>query len=166
MRATLFALRRVGLRKTTLLKLLKRELTPSGEQCGNVKFCGKPLSSLSDREAASDIGFVMQNPDEQIVTDKVWHELAYGLENLGVPSETIRLRVGDRKLVRHLGQVSAIHGRTLGRAKQLLNLAAVTVMNPRILLLDEPTGQLDPIAATEFVSVLKKTQPRTRGLPL
>ena len=84
-----------GCGKTTLLKLLKRELTPSGEQCGNVKFCGKPLSSLSDREAASDIGFVMQNPDEQIVTDKVWHELAYGLENLGIPSETIRLRVGE-----------------------------------------------------------------------
>jgi len=146
-----------GCGKTTLLKLLKRELTPSGEQCGNVKFCGKPLSSLSDREAASDIGFVMQNPDEQIVTDKVWHELAYGLENLGIPSETIRLRVGET--ASWFGISDSFRKSTdelSGGQKQLLNLAAVTVMNPRILLLDEPTGQLDPIAATEFVSVLKK----------
>ena len=146
-----------GCGKTTLLKLLKRELTPSGEKCGNVKFCGKPLSSLSDREAASDIGFVMQNPDEQIVTDKVWHELAYGLENLGVPSETIRLRVGET--ASWFGISDSFRKSTdelSGGQKQLLNLAAVTVMNPRILLLDEPTGQLDPIAATEFVSVLKK----------
>ncbi len=146
-----------GCGKTTLLKLLKRELTPSGEQSGTVKFRGRPLSSLTDREAASDIGFVMQNPDEQIVTDKVWHELAYGLENLGVPSETIRLRVGETASWFGISDSFRKSADELsGGQKQLLNLAAVSVMNPSLLLLDEPTGQLDPIAAAEFISILKK----------
>lgn len=146
-----------GCGKTTLLKLLKRELTPNGGQSGAVKFRGRPLSSLTDREAAADIGFVMQNPDEQIVTDKVWHELAYGLENLGVPSETIRLRVGETASWFGISDSFRKSADELsGGQKQLLNLAAVSVMNPSLLLLDEPTGQLDPIAAAEFISILKK----------
>ena len=84
-----------GCGKTTLLKLLKKELSPAGKKSGKIFFRGGDAEKLSDRESASEIGFVMQNPEEQIVTDKVWHELSYGLENLGVPSEVIRRRVGE-----------------------------------------------------------------------
>ena len=84
-----------GCGKTTLLKLIKREIAPAGEIGGEILYMGKNISELDDRTAAGEIGYVMQNPEMQIVTDKVWHELAFGLENLGVPSGTIRRRVAE-----------------------------------------------------------------------
>lgn len=81
--------------KSTLLRLLKRELAPEGEKSGEIIFCGKEQSTLSEREAACEIGYVLQNPENQIVTDKVWHELAFGLENMGVPTPVIRRRVAE-----------------------------------------------------------------------
>lgn len=146
-----------GCGKTTLLKLLKKELSPAGKKSGKIFFRGGDAEKLSDRESASEIGFVMQNPEEQIVTDKVWHELSYGLENLGVPSEVIRRRVGE--IAGWFGLTDFFRKNTdelSGGQKQLLNLASVAVMQPKLLLLDEPTGQLDPIAASEFISMLKK----------
>ena len=68
---------RSGSGKTTLLRHLKTVLTPQGKRSGRVLFCGKPLGEVTPEEQASRIGYVMQNPDEQIVTDKVWHELAW-----------------------------------------------------------------------------------------
>ena len=84
-----------GCGKSTLLRLLKRELAPEGEKSGESIFCGKEQSTLSEREAACEIGYVLQNPENQIVTDKVWHELAFGLENMGVPTPVIRRRVAE-----------------------------------------------------------------------
>ncbi len=146
-----------GCGKTTLLRLLKPKISPSGTSAGEIFFEEKPISALSDREAAENIGFVFQDPDNQIVTDKVWHELAFGLESLGISSEEIRLRVAEtasffgiepwfRKNVSELS----------GGQKQILNLASAMVMRPSLLILDEPTGQLDPIAATEFLHLLKR----------
>ena len=144
-----------GSGKTTLLRLLKKELQPTGTIAGTVCFLGKELSDYAYGETAGEIGFVMQNPDEQPVTDRVWHELAFGLENMGVPSEEIRRRVAE---------ISAYFGidewyekavdELSGGQKQLLNLAAVMVMRPRVLLLDEPTAQLDPIAAQNFMNMI------------
>ncbi len=146
-----------GSGKSTLLRMLKRELTPLGESTGRVLFCGRELSELADRDSAAKIGFVMQQPEQQIVTDKVWHELAFGLESLGADTPTIRRRVAE--MASFFGIETWFYKNVTelsGGQKQLLNLASVMVMQPTVLILDEPTSQLDPIAASEFLSVLKK----------
>ncbi len=146
-----------GCGKTTLLRLLKREIAPYGEMDGEIVYCGKALDKTDAKTAAAEIGFVGQNPDEQTVTDKVWHELAFGLENLGVEQNTIRRRVGE--MASFFGIHGWYHKKTSelsGGQKQLLNLAAVMAMQPKILLLDEPTSQLDPIAAADFIATLRK----------
>lgn len=146
-----------GCGKTTLLRLLKPALAPVGKRTGSVTFCGTDIAKLDDRTAASAIGFVMQNPDDQIVTDKVWHELAFGLESLGEASDVIRRRVAE--ICGFLGLTDIYGKRTCelsGGEKQLLNLASVLVTNPDVVLLDEPTAQLDPIAASSFLQALKK----------
>lgn len=146
-----------GSGKSTLLRLMKNELSPLGEKTGTIMFCEKEISVLEPSESASRIGFVMQKPEQQIVTDKVWHELAFGLENLGIPSKAIRSRVAE--MASYFGIEDWFQNDTSalsGGQKQLLNLAAVMVMQPDVLILDEPTAQLDPIAASDFISTIKK----------
>lgn len=155
-----------GSGKTTLLKLLKRELTPHGNKAGNIYYKGTELEDLDDRTAASEIGFVMQNPENQIVTDKVWHELAFGLENIGISTPVIRRRVGE--MANFFGIHQWFRKKTTelsGGQKQLLNLASIMVMQPQVLILDEPTSQLDPIAASDFISTLEKLN-RDLGLTI
>lgn len=145
-----------GSGKTTLLKLLKRELAPHREKNGTITYDGIQVSELTDRVSASEIGYVMQNPESQIVTDKVWHELSFGLENLGIKTPVIRRRVGE--IANFFGIHTLFRKNTTdlsGGQKQLLNLAAIMVMRPKVLILDEPTSQLDPIAATNFINTLK-----------
>ena len=140
-----------------MLKLLKRELAPAGERSGNIWFHGVEQAALTEREAACEIGFVLQNPENQTVTDKVWHELAFGLENMGVPTPVIRRRVAE--MACFFGIDDWFRKKTTelsGGQKQLLNLAAVMVMQPKLLILDEPTSQLDPIAASDFINTLRK----------
>lgn len=144
-----------GCGKSTLLRQLKKNLVPYGEKDGGAYYEGIDITGLEDRVNASEIGFVQQNPDNQIVTDKVWHELAFGLESLGLDNASIKRRVAEmasffdiqtwfRKDVSELS----------GGQKQLLNLASIMVMQPKVLILDEPTSQLDPIAASEFLKVI------------
>ncbi|MBR2177463.1 MAG: ATP-binding cassette domain-containing protein [Clostridia bacterium] len=145
-----------GCGKSTLLRQLKTSLRPHGEISGTVYFCGKPVDETELLEQAIKIGFVMQSPDHQSVTDKVWHELAFGLENLGLDNKTIRRRTAemaaffgiDSWLEKSIDELS-------GGQKQILNLASVMIMQPSVLILDEPISQLDPIAANEFVSILR-----------
>ncbi len=146
-----------GCGKTTLLRLLKPTLAPFGEMSGNIYFNGKPLADYDTKEQASHIGFVMQNPDNQIVTDKVWHELAFGLESLGYKQTEIRTRVSE--MASFFGIQTWFYKKVTelsGGQKQLLNLASVMAMQPSVLILDEPTSQLDPIAAGEFLKTLEK----------
>ena len=146
-----------GCGKTTLLKLLKEELAPEGERAGRILYRGTDLAEISRRESASSVGFVMQDPESQIVTDKVWHELAFGLENLGLPNPVIRLRAAETAGYFGIsGWFNSSTDELSGGQKQVLNLACVMAMHPSLLLLDEPTGQLDPIAASEFISTVKK----------
>ena len=146
-----------GSGKSTLMRLLKRELAPIGDLQGQVYYNGVPQQELTERVSACEIGYVMQRPEQQIVTDKVWHELAFGLENLGLPQSVIRRRVAE--MASYFG-ISDWFERDVselsGGQKQLLNLAAVMVMQPKILLLDEPTSQLDPIAAADFLNTVSK----------
>ncbi|MBR7070898.1 MAG: ATP-binding cassette domain-containing protein [Clostridia bacterium] len=146
-----------GCGKTTLLKLLKKQLSPYGTKSGKIIYNGTETEALDEKTSASEIGFIMQNPESQIVTDTVWHELSFGLENLGVPSDTIHRRVAE--IVSFFGIGDWFHKKTAelsGGQKQQLNLAAVLVMQPKILLLDEPTAQLDPIASADFLHTLQK----------
>lgn len=146
-----------GCGKTTLLRHMKSVLTPQGQGSGAVLLGGIPLEEVPLREQAARIGFVMQNPDEQIVTDKVWHELAFGLENLGIDQETMRLRVAE--VASYFGMEGWLHrdvDQLSGGQKQLLNLAAAMALQPEALVLDEPTAQLDPLAAEEFLSLVSR----------
>ncbi|MDD6795810.1 MAG: energy-coupling factor transporter ATPase [Clostridiaceae bacterium] len=146
-----------GCGKSTFLKHLKPTLTPHGESSGGVYYLSKDVKNLDLRTEASELGFVYQNPENQIVTDKVWHELAFGLENLGIESEKIRTRVAEmasyfgieKQFYQDVSQLS-------GGQKQILNLASIMAMNPKVLILDEPTSQLDPIAADEFLETVEK----------
>ncbi|MBO5257906.1 MAG: ABC transporter ATP-binding protein, partial [Clostridia bacterium] len=146
-----------GSGKSTLLRLLKRELSPKGERTGHIFYRGTSVDELSAGVSARSVGFVMQKPEQQIVTDKVWHELAFGLENMNIPQPVIARRVAE--MASYFG-IEAWYEKSVselsGGQKQLLNLAAVMVMNPDILILDEPTAQLDPIAASDFIATLKK----------
>ena len=146
-----------GCGKSTLLRHLKKSMNPYGNKLGSVCFDGEEIEDMSDRDAASKIGYVQQNPDNQLVTDKVWHELAFGLESLGYSNSVIKRRVAEmasyfgiqtwfRKSVSELS----------GGQKQLLNLASVMAMQPEILILDEPASQLDPIAARDFLSTVHR----------
>lgn len=142
-----------GCGKTTLLRLIKEEIAPHGVKTGEILFGGRDASSAS----FENIGFVGQNPDEQIVTDKVWHELAFGLESMGLKNDVIRRRVAE--MSSYFG-ISGLYNKNTdelsGGEKQILNLAAVMVMQPKLLILDEPTSRLDPIAAADFISTLQK----------
>lgn len=144
-----------GSGKTTLLKMLDKSMIPEGRLSGKAEYYGRQISSLSQAEAAVKIGYVGQNPDNQIVTDKVWHELAFGLENLGVPNADIRRRVAE--MSEYFGITGWYDKNTeelSGGQKQLLNLASIMVMRPEVLLLDEPTAQLDPLAKKKFIDTV------------
>lgn len=146
-----------GSGKSTLLRLLKRELSPRGELLGDITLMGKDRRELSHRESAEKIGFVMQNPDSQTVCDKVSAELAFGLESFGVKSGEIQSRVGE--MAAFFG-IEPLYDRDIstlsGGQKQLVALCSVMVTDPDILLLDEPTAQLDPVAARELLGILDR----------
>lgn len=146
-----------GCGKSTLLRHIKPQLAPHGMKSGEILFKGENTEELDERKSASSIGFVFQSPDNQIVTDKVWHELAFGLESLGYDTRVIRRRVAE--MASFFGIQNWFHKNVSdlsGGQKQILNLASVMIMQPELLILDEPTSQLDPIAAADFLAVLKK----------
>ena len=146
-----------GCGKSTLLRQLKTVLAPHGRRSGEILFENTPLDALSQREQAEKIGFVQQSPENQIATDKVWHELAFGLESLGYDTPTIRRRVAE--MASFFGIQEWFYKPVTelsGGQKQLLNLASVMVLQPKVLILDEPTSQLDPIAASDFLATLGK----------
>ena len=146
-----------GCGKSTMLRQMKTVLAPHGKKEGEILYNGIPLEQVDNRTQAAKIGYVLQDPDSQIVTDKVWHELAFGLESLGVDNTTIRGRVAE--MASFFGIQTWFHMEVTqlsGGQKQLLNLASIMVLQPDILILDEPTSQLDPIAATDFLQTLSR----------
>lgn len=146
-----------GSGKTTLLRHIKKNMMPFGQGKGKILYEGEEIENLDDRVNALEIGYVMQSPENQIVTDTVWHELAFGMESLGCSNEVIRRRTAEMAEYFGIGGWFRKNVWELsGGQKQIMNLAAVMAMQPKILILDEPTAQLDPIAASHFLSTLKK----------
>ena len=146
-----------GCGKTTLLRLAKRELSPSGAFEGRIYYKNIELNQLDKETSALKIGFVQQNPDNQIVTDYVWHEMAFGLENMALPTKVIRRRVSE--MASFFGMEDWFHKKTCelsGGQKQMLNLASIMAMNPEILILDEPTSMLDPLAARNLLQMIQR----------
>lgn len=144
-----------GSGKSTLLSLVKPQIAPAGERTGIIELFGEPVEALDDERSARTVGFVFQDPATQVLSDTVWHEMAFGLENLGTPRGEMRRRIAE--VAYFLGMDSWFSERTdtlSGGRKQLLALAATLAMRPRLLLLDEPTSQLDPIAEKTFLHAL------------
>lgn len=153
-----------GCGKTTLLRSFKPELAPVGKRVGSIKVLDIPLvrdgaltETMPARDSAALIGYVMQDPDAQIVCDTVWHEIAFGLENIGMPQDVMRRRIAE--VAHFFGIEPWMHASTetlSGGQKQLVNLAGVLALRPRLLLLDEPTAQLDPNARRLFLMMLER----------
>ena len=155
-----------GCGKTTLLRLLKRELAPAGKISGEISLFDKPQSELDERASASEIGYVMQNPETQIVTDKVWHELAFGMEGLGFESEKIRLRAGE--MAGYFGIDSWFRADTAslsGGQKQRVAIAGIIALMPDIIIFDESTAMLDPSGRAEVLETIKRLN-REKGITI
>ena len=146
-----------GSGKSTLLQLLKTDIAPHGEMKGKIFYKSSSMENHTRLVRAKEIGMVFQNPDNQIVMDTVMDELLFGLENLGFSTGEMRKKVAEMVHFFDLGHLLEKKTDELsGGQKQLINLASVLLLDPDILLLDEPTGQLDPIAAKEFISTLAR----------
>lgn len=146
-----------GSGKTTLLRHLKKELMPKGERTGKILYDGQEIEQLEDLQSVKEVGYLFQNPFAQMVMDTVWHEIAFGLENLGMPYEQMKRTVAE--IVNYFDLQKIYHEDTdqlSGGQKQLVNLAAVMAMHPKVLILDEPTAQLDPAARKDFLVMLQK----------
>ena len=144
-----------GSGKSTLLSLLKPEIAPAGTRSGELRVLGEPVADMDVRASAERVGYVFQDPENQIVCETVWHEMAFGLENLGLACDEMRRRVAETSYFFGLEDWLHRDADTLsGGRKQLLSLAAVLALRPRVLLLDEPTSQLDPVAEKNFLHAL------------
>lgn len=144
-----------GCGKSTLLKLIKPELAPHGKRTGEYYYCDK--KGLHHKKSSFEIGYVFQNPDNQIVSNQVRSELVFGMENNGVPTHEMRIRLAE--IVELFGLTDILDKEIedlSGGQKQLINLASIMLMKPKVILLDEPTAQLDPIAAKELLGFLKQ----------
>ena len=146
-----------GSGKSTLLRCLKPAISPKGSKTGEIIFNGQAVDKLNNRQQAEAIGFVGQNPESMIVTDKVWHELAFSLESLGASNKTIRRRTAEMAAFFRLEECFRSDTAELsGGQKQLLALASAMTTRPELLILDEPTSQLDPISAGKLIDAVKR----------
>lgn len=143
-----------GCGKTTLLRSLKKEISPVGKYTGSVKYKGKDVSESGE---TAQIAFVFQNPDTQIVCDTVRDEMCFTAENYGMASELIRRRMAELCMsfkIEHL--IGRKTDELSGGEKQILSLMGAIMLHPQVIILDEPMSQLDPVCAEEFLKAVEK----------
>jgi len=148
-----------GSGKSTLLRLLAGLLGDfyGGKLSGRATFMGRNLLELDRRQVARHVGLVFQDPERQLVMTRVDREVAFGPENLGLPPDEIRRRVAEAlELVGLASLAEATVSELSGGQQQKVALAGVLAMHPRLLLLDEPTSQLDPVAAEEILHTVRR----------
>ena len=146
-----------GSGKSCLMKHLIYKLAPYGNASGDILYKGQSLDSLSPYEHVKNIAYVSQNPDEQIVSESVWQELAFSLEQLGMPADKMRLRIAE--VANFFGIQEWFWQKTnelSGGQKQILNLASTMVLKPEILVLDEADSNLDPVTRVSFLNILQR----------
>lgn len=150
-----------GSGKSTLLSLLKPQIAPAGTREGSLAVGGVDVDRLDDAQSARSIGYVFQNPDNQIVCESVWHEMAFCLENLGTPQDEMRRLIAETSYFFGIDDWFRQSTDSLsGGRKQLLALASTLVAQPSLLLLDEPTSQLDrSTPASSSVSCIARAAP-------
>lgn len=148
-----------GCGKTTLLRCING-LAPriyQGEMSGSVQIFGKNVESLRMSELSQSVGTLLQDPERQIVSSHVFNEVAFGLENLAVPRQRIQYRVDE--ILDYLG-ISHLRNKATfqlsGGEKQKVALAGILVMQPKILLLDEPLASLDPASSAEALQIFRR----------
>src|SRR5699024_6207157 len=146
-----------GCGKTTLLRLLKHELAPVGKRLGAITYAKEAIEEVDEHTLIEDIGFVFQDPENQIVMDEVMQEIVFGLEKPGFSTFEMRKQVAE--MVHFFGKEELIKEKPSelsGGQKQMLNLLSVLLLKPKVLLLDEPTSQLDPVAAKDLIIMLER----------
>jgi cobalt transport protein ATP-binding subunit len=143
-----------GSGKTTLVKHFNGLLRPN---TGDILVSGEPIAKKSVAEMARTVGYVFQNPDHQIFADTVFEEVEFGLKNLGVPVSTREEVVTTVLRQTGLHQYTSTHPTSLsGGEKQRLAIASILVMNPQILILDEPTTGLDLKSSQSIIALVKE----------
>lgn len=147
-----------GSGKSTLLAALKG-LIPhyiNGYLDGEINFKGQPVAELNSSDML-EIGYLQQNPDSQLICPDVFDELAFALENLGLPAEVIKFKIMaicEKFAVSHL--LMRKTATLSGGEKQKINLLAILLMEPEVILLDEPTAFLDPDSAWQIANILQE----------
>ena len=146
-----------GSGKSTILSLIKPEIAPQGKLSGSIIVCGQDVSTMTQTQSVDAIAFVPQASLHALVCETPLKELAFGLENQGISEKEMRRRIFET--VSFFGMESLLHKRIhelSGGEQQLVALAAALVMRPKLLLLDEPTSQLDPFAQKSFIALLER----------
>jgi len=150
-----------GSGKTSLIRCLNGLIPQfyAGYYKGSVEISGKNTTETSISNLSKDIGIVFQNPENQLIAMNVEHEIAFGLENLGFSRDVIKERI--EKVV-EITEIENILDKApfeiSGGEQQRVAIASILVLEPKIIVLDEPTANLDPFFAQKIITLLKKIQ--------